>query len=88
MIIYDLQFTIGVEAAEANQKLKIKMQNCGTAARDWFYRTAGGFLGEIVNLSGKNIGKKLDNLGSLSIILCNSVNNITAEINRLYLWRM
>ena len=32
--IYDLRFTI--EAAEANQKLKIKMQNCGVAARVCF----------------------------------------------------
>jgi len=29
------------EAAKENQKLKVKVQNCGTAARDWFYRTAG-----------------------------------------------
>jgi hypothetical protein len=29
------------EATKENQKLKVKVQNCGVAARDWFYRTAG-----------------------------------------------
>ncbi len=30
------------EGAKENQKAKVKMQNCGTAARNRFYQTAGG----------------------------------------------